>query len=51
MLIWNQWNHFVRVQTTGQSNDLLRFERFGGGFQKNHEKKPENIGAHSESGR
>ena len=36
MPVRNQRTDFVGVQTIGQSNDLLRFERFSVGFQ-NHQ--------------
>jgi hypothetical protein len=39
------------VQTTGQSDDLPRFERLGRGFQNNHWEEPENIGTYSEYGK
>jgi hypothetical protein len=49
MLIRNQWTGFVGVHPTGQLDDLLRFERFSGGFQNHQLQKLENFGKYSES--
>jgi hypothetical protein len=49
MLIWNKRTGFIRVQTTGQLDDLPRFERFSGGFQNYQPEELKNIGIYSES--
>ena len=49
MLICSLRLQFRRMQTIRQSNDLLRFERFAGGFQNHQPEKLKNIRAYSES--